>query len=148
MSETPLIDDLERLKGGALAGVARAMALLWDDFVDSSGGLDVFRSASEEDRGAYVGKIREIAEPYAAHPSKRLYALAANGMASYLELLARSKISGAERNLCRLIASMIDRGRTASTSRAPSSDEASSDNRSPCESSSFFDAYSERDALA
>jgi hypothetical protein len=136
-----LLYDLEQLQGVAFAGVARAMALLWEDFVDTLGGPDVFRSASDEDRDAYVGKVRHIGEPYAAHPSKRLYALTASSMASYLELLARADLSDTDRQLCRVVASMIDRGRMAQSGRASGSDEAGSKEHT-------LDPDSEGDAVA
>ena len=118
-TQSGLLDQLKDLNGEHLDGVARAIALLWDDFVETSGGPDVFRSAGDEERREYVAKIRHIAGPYEASPSKRLYALAANAMASFVELLARPDLSTGERELSRFVVSMIDRGRTLRTNRLP-----------------------------
>ena len=62
-----------------------ALALLWDDFIETWNGPDVFCGASDEERRGYVARIRHIAGPFTANPSKRLCALAAEGMASYVE---------------------------------------------------------------
>jgi hypothetical protein len=61
-NHSALLLELEGLKAEQLDAVARALALLWDDFIETSGGPDVFRSPSEEERGGYVAICRESVE--------------------------------------------------------------------------------------
>jgi hypothetical protein len=103
-------------------GCARALAALWDHFLQAWGGPDPFREADEMDRTRYVDRLRRASEGMEANPPQRPYALAPAAMIIYLEGLSRVSASKAEVDLAAAVVAMIDRGQEIATRRSETCD--------------------------
>ncbi|MFL5232869.1 MAG: hypothetical protein ACJ8DM_08080 [Microvirga sp.] len=92
-------------------GTARGLAMLWEDFLELSGGPQAFREGGEPAWREHLDRLETLRARMESDPAQRPYAIALAAMAAYLEILCRDKIGKTESELAATVAALIDQGR-------------------------------------
>jgi len=102
---------LQALDGTVREGTARGLAMLWEDFLELSGGPQAFREGGELAWREHLDRLETLRARMESDPAQRPYAIALAAMAAYLEILCRDKIGKTESELAAKVAALIDQGR-------------------------------------
>ena len=102
---------LQALDGTVREGTARGLAMLWEDFLELSGGPQAFRESGELAWREHLDRLETLRARMESDPAQRPYAIALAAMAAYLEILCLDKIGKTESELAATVAALIDQGR-------------------------------------
>ena len=108
-----LLTEIRQLNAEQTAGLARALAILWDRFVGRFGGLDsLLLQADAAERAAYFAELQSAADEMGKSEAlmRSRYALSPRLMLAYLQALSRGDNTAAAREFGEAVATLIDQG--------------------------------------
>lgn len=108
-----LLREFESLDSDKQQEVARALAQLWDSFVEQFGGIDGFLGGDEARRREYIQRLQAAARRMSEAKSsdKGHYYFATAMLALYLRALGDGSNEDHDQRIAGLVVTLIDRGR-------------------------------------
>jgi hypothetical protein len=108
-----LLRDYESLGGDRQAEVARALAQLWDSFVEHFGGIEGFLTGDEARRGDYIERMETAARRMrtAMGSEKGHYFFATAMLTHYLRILYEGAHGRDDQQIANVVVTLVDRGR-------------------------------------